>query len=233
MKPSARRSPLRRPHPCSTNDIFKQCLFFVFVGVVVVAAKQEQRPFRIPFSKYTASCNPLDITRILFLNVGNAVIIRVLVGWLPLSASQPLKIVAYGVRAPECLKPKTRMRVESFSPLRPVAVLIILAVLSGLNLTDGIGPGGCLLSLPEHHWNASFFKRPPLESTGSAILKFWAQAKSRLYRQHNSTKAACLPPPKRTPPPRLLASITLSYVASAFLNTPRLLSNIAYPYVAS
>ena len=61
MKPSARLSPLRRPHPCSTNDIFKQCLFFV--GVVVVAVKQAQRPSRIPFCKYIDSCISLDIIR--------------------------------------------------------------------------------------------------------------------------------------------------------------------------
>ena len=50
MKPSARLPPLRRPHPCSTNDIFEQCL--LCVSCRRVAVKQVQRPFRIPFSKY-------------------------------------------------------------------------------------------------------------------------------------------------------------------------------------
>ena len=77
--------------------------------------------------------------------------------------------------------------------LRPVAVLLLLAVLSGINLTDGIRPGCCLLSLPEHHWKATDFERPLLESTGSAILKFLQQTAQELARstaqETNSTKA--------------------------------------------
>ena len=75
MKPFARPPPLRRPHPGSTNDLLQAV--FVLCFCRRVAVKQVQRPFMIPFSKYRASCISLDITRILFLNVGIAVIIRV------------------------------------------------------------------------------------------------------------------------------------------------------------